>query len=415
MDRTGTRIAAGLIVLAFAIRLAFVLATPNYTLVHDALDYQRHAVSIADGHGFALSYGRPTAFRPPAYPIFLAAVYAITGPDVEWGRIANALVGTGIVALIGVIAFQLWGRREALIALALAAVYIPLILVGQSIMSEPLFVLCLLGAISCCLRGWVVAAGVLLGLAILGRANAVILVLPLAAAVWKGWRPALVLCVVAALTVVPWTIRNYETFDAFVPVSTQFGSALAGTYNSEAKADKQNPASWRTLKRVDDYRPIFNQVRTTPEPVLDKELRTASIDFIKAHPAYVLTVAYWTTRRMLDLAGMDWSIHTAATISATRGWAIAGVICFWIFALLALAGAFTRQARAAPWWLWTVPLLMYLSVVFLVVETPRYRTAIDPFIVLLAACALGRVGRYPRGPRHAVPQATPRRPDGHAR
>jgi 4-amino-4-deoxy-L-arabinose transferase-like glycosyltransferase len=390
MDRTGTRVALALLAGALIIRVAFVLATPNYALVHDALDYQRHAVSIANGHGFALSYGRPTAFRPPAYPIFLAAVYVVTGPDVEWGRIANAFVGVGIVALIGVIAFQLWGRREALVALALGTVYVPLILVGQAIMSEPLFVLCMLGAIACALRGWAVPAGVLLGLAILGRANAIILVLPLAAAVWKGWRPALVLCVVAALTVVPWTIRNYETFHAFVPVSTQFGSALAGTYNSEAKADKRNPASWRTLKRVDDYRPIFNQVRSTPEPVLEKELRKASIEFIKAHPAYVVTVAYWTTRRMLDLAGMDWSIHTAATISASRGWAIAGVICFWIFALLALFGAFTRQARAAPWWLWAVPLLMYLSVVFLVVETPRYRTAIDPFIVLLAALTVSR-------------------------
>jgi 4-amino-4-deoxy-L-arabinose transferase-like glycosyltransferase len=398
MDRTGTRIALALLLGALIVRVAFVLATPNYALVHDALDYQRHAVSIADGHGFALSYGRPTAFRPPAYPIFLAAVYVVTGPDVEWGRIANAFVGVGIVALIGLIAFQLWGRREALVALALGAIYVPLILVGQAIMSEPLFVLCLLGAIACALRGWAVPAGVLLGLAILGRANAIILVLPLAAAVWRGWRPALVLCVVAALTVVPWTIRNYETFHAFVPVSTQFGSALAGTYNSEARADKRNPASWRTLKRVDDYRPIFNKVRSTPEPVLEKELRTASIEFIKAHPAYVGTVAYWTTRRMLDLAGMDWSIHTAATISASRGWAIAGVICFWVFALLALAGAFTRQARAAPWWLWAVPLLMYLSVVFLVVETPRYRTAIDPFIVLLAALTVSRAAPSRRRP-----------------
>ncbi|WP_028062068.1 ArnT family glycosyltransferase [Solirubrobacter soli] len=394
MDRSGTRIALALVFAALAIRVAFVLATPGYTLVHDALDYQRHAVSIASGHGFALSYGRPTAFRPPAYPIFLAAVYVVTGPDVEWGRIANAFVGTGIVALIGVIAFQLWGRRIALIALALGAVYVPLILVGQSIMSEPLFVLCLLGAIACVLHSkrwpWVVAAGVLMGLAILGRANAIVLLAPLAAAVWRGWRAPLVLCVVAGLTVAPWTIRNYETFHAFVPVSTQFGSALAGTYNSEAKADKKNPASWRTLKRVDDYRPIFNRVRSTPEPVLEKELRKASIEFIKAHPGYVLTVAWWTSRRMLDLAGMDWSIHTAATISATRGWAIAGVICFWVFALLALVGAFTREARAAPWWLWAVPLLMYLSVVFLVVETPRYRTAIDPFIVLLAALCVSR-------------------------
>jgi 4-amino-4-deoxy-L-arabinose transferase-like glycosyltransferase len=394
MDRTGTRVAAGLILAALLIRVAFVLATPGYTLVHDALDYQHHAASIAGGHGFALSYGRPTAFRPPAYPIFLAAVYVVTGPDVEWGRIANAFVGTGIVALIGLIAFQLWGRRVALIALGLAAVYIPLILVGQSIMSEPLFVLCLLGAIACVLHSerwpWVIAAGVLMGLAILGRANAIILLLPLAAAVWRGWRAPLVLCVAAALTVAPWTIRNYETFHAFVPVSTQFGSALAGTYNSEAKADRKNPASWRTLKRVDDYRPIFNRIRSTPEPELERQLRKASIEFIKAHPGYVLTVGYWTTRRMLDLAGMEWSIHTAATISATRGWAIAGVICFWVFALLALAGAFMRAARAAPWWLWAVPLLMYLSVVFLVVETPRYRTAIDPFIVLLAALTVSR-------------------------
>jgi 4-amino-4-deoxy-L-arabinose transferase-like glycosyltransferase len=399
--------AGAILFAALAIRIVFVLATPNYTLVHDAIDYDHHAVSIATGHGFALSYGRPTAFRPPAYPIFVAGVYAVVGTAdkaqrVEWARIANAFVGVGIVALIGLIAFQLWGRREGLIALALATIYVPLILVGQSVMSEPLFVLCLLGAIAALLHRrtypWVVAAGVLTGLAILGRANAIILLAPLALAVFRPWSfgKPVVLCVAAALTVAPWTVRNYDTFHAFVPVSTQFGSALAGTYNSEARADKVNPASWRTLKRVDDYRPIFNRIRSTPEPVLEKQLRKASIEFIKAHPGYVLTVAYWTTRRMLDLAGMDWSIHTAATISATRGWAIAGVICFWVFALLALVGAFTRQARAAPWWVWSVPVLMYLSVVFLVVETPRYRLAIDPFIVLLAALAVSRAASFRR-------------------
>jgi 4-amino-4-deoxy-L-arabinose transferase-like glycosyltransferase len=402
MDRSGTRIAAALLFAALAIRVAFVLATPNYQLIHDAIDYDHHAASIARGHGFALSYGRPTAFRPPAYPIFLAGVYKVVGTDskpdrVRAARLANAVVGTAIVALIGLLALQLWGRGEALVALALGAVYIPLILVGQSVMSEPLFVLCLLGSIACLLpsRGyrWIVPAGVLMGLAILGRANALILLAPLAFAVWKrprGFGPPIALVVAAALTVAPWTIRNAVTLHAFVPVSTQFGSALAGTYNSEARADTVNPASWRTLKRVDDYRPIFSKIRSTSEPVLEKQLRKASIEFIKDHPGYVLTVGYWTTRRMLDLAGIDWSIHTAATISATRGWAIAGVICFWIFALLAIFGATTRRARAAPLWVWTVPLLMYLGVVFLVVETPRYRTAIDPFIVLLAALALTR-------------------------
>jgi 4-amino-4-deoxy-L-arabinose transferase-like glycosyltransferase len=380
---------AGIVLaLALAIRIAVVLATPHYQLVHDALDYDHHAASIAAGHGFTYSYGRPTAFRPPAYPYFLGAVYVVTGRNVEAARIANAFVGTGIVALIGLIAFQLWGRRAALVAMALAAVYIPLIEVGQAMMSEPLFVLCLLGSIACALRGWALAAGVLAGLAILGRANALVVLLPLAWAVWRGPRPAVILVAAALATVAPWTIRNAIVLHHFVPVSTQLGSALAGTYNSDAMHDRRDPASWRSLKRVRDYQPIFSKIRTTNEAVLEKQLRSASERFIRAHPGYVLTVAYWATRRMLDLAGIHWSVHTASTISVPRGWAIAGVICFWLYALLAVFGAFTRRARAAPLWLWAVPLLMYLGVVFLVVETPRYRTAIDPFIVLLAALAV---------------------------
>jgi hypothetical protein len=64
------------------------------------------------------------------------------------------------------------------------------------------------------------------------------------------------------------------------------------------------------------------------------------------------------------------------------------VYCFWLFAALAFAGCFARRARGAPAFIWAVPLLLYLSVVFLVVETPRYRTGIDPFIVMLAAVAV---------------------------
>jgi hypothetical protein len=69
------------------------------------------------------------------------------------------------------------------------------------------------------------------------------------------------------------------------------------------------------------------------------------------------------------------------------------VWCFWAFAVVAIAGAFTRMARRPPWFVWAFPALMYLSVVFLVIETPRYRTPLDPFIVLLAALALVTAGR----------------------
>jgi 4-amino-4-deoxy-L-arabinose transferase-like glycosyltransferase len=403
MARRGPYVAVLLV--ALAIRVVWVLATPDYTLVHDAVDYDRHAVHLVTDGSFATAYGRKTAFRPPAFSLSVAGVYSVVGVGegrVQWARLFNALVGTGIVALIGVLARQLWGRREALAAMALGAVYIPLIEVGQAVMSEPLFALFMLGAVVCALRRWVVAAGLLLGLAILGRANGAILALPLAWAVWQRgalWRPAL-LCVLAALVVAPWSIRNTLVLDHFVPLSNQFGSAMAGTYNDQAQHDPENPASWRSLPRVPELRALIGNIRRTNEAELDQRLRSYSIDYIKEHPGSVVKTAFWTTRRMLDLGGMDWSIHTASTISVGKRVAVLGVICFWIYFLLALVGAFDVRARAAPLWVWVVPLLMYLSVVFLVVETPRYRTAIDPFIVLLAALAVTRAyGRLrPSGP-----------------
>ena len=143
MARRGPYIA--IVAAALAIRVAWVLLTPDYVLVHDAVDYDRHAAHIVQFGSFETSYGRVTAFRPPAFIWLLSGFYWLFGDGehrVELARYVNALVGTGIVALIGVLARQLWGRREALVAMALGAVYLPLIEVGQAVMSEPLFALC---------------------------------------------------------------------------------------------------------------------------------------------------------------------------------------------------------------------------------------------------------------------------------
>ena len=106
---------------------------------------------------------------------------------------------------------------------------------------------------------------------------------------------------------------------------------------------------------------------------------------------------------MLDLAGLRRSRATAATITINHYWADRGLLCFWVFAALALAGAFTAMARRAPWYVWAFPVLSFLSVVFLVVETPRYRTPIDPFLVLLATARWSPppADSWPTGPWRA--------------
>jgi 4-amino-4-deoxy-L-arabinose transferase-like glycosyltransferase len=422
--------AAGLVVLvvALGLRLAYIDATPNYPLRHDALDYDAHARSIAAGDGYSktIAHGRPTAFRPPGYPYLLAGVYRVAGAvnapradRVHAARVAGAVLGALVVGLVGLLAAQLWGRRTALLAAALAAVYVPLITVGGAVMSEMLFVVLMLGAVIAAVEHrrsahryrFAVLAGVLGGLAVLTRANGIVVLLPLAAAVWDvrprltraALLPPVVLVAVALLTITPWTIRNAVVLHSFVPITTQLGSALAGTYNDQARNDRENPAAWRSIKHIPAFAYEWRNIRSIPEVELERRLRTTSLEYITDHPAYVAEVGFWNTVRLLDLAGLPHARATAATVGIERRWADAGVLSFWGFAAVALAGALTSRARSTPAFVWALPVLLAASVVFLTTETPRYRTAIEPFVILLAALAASALARRLQQQRRPAP------------
>ena len=276
-------------------------------------------------------------------------------------------------------------------------------------MSEQLFVVLMLGALVTAIHqrrsahpyAFALLAGLLAGLAVLTRANGLILLVPLVLAVWaaprRSWRSAGPPARAGRGGAGRRSRRGRSaTRSSCTPSSrsrTQLGWALAGTYNDEARNDRVNPGSWRSLRRVPEYKPLVANFPTVPEIVMERRLSRAGREFIGRHPGYLATVAYWNTRRLLDLASWRWSRHTASTISVDPGWADAGVVSFWIFAALALVGATRRAARRVPWFVWILPLAMYLSVVFLAAETPRYRAAIDPFIVLLAAIAVTPANR----------------------
>src|SRR3954452_5360074 len=217
------------------VRVAQIAATPHWAPVGDPADYVRHAASIADGHGMADSFlpgGGPSALRPPAYPYFLGGVFAVSGNSYTAGRLAAALLGVLSVALIGVIAQLLWSRRPAIVAMALAAVYPPLVLLSGTLLSESLGLPIVLALVALVLAyrdeprpRWVVpVAGVLFALALLDRPAFVMFGVPLVVGLWKrpwrSWHAArapLVALAVAALAIVPWTIRNANAFHDFVP------------------------------------------------------------------------------------------------------------------------------------------------------------------------------------------------------
>ena len=409
---------------ALALRLLFVIATPGYTPGHDDRHYDRLACSIVIAGQYPVrpatadrescgsmprGNNAPTAFRPPGYSVFLAGVHVASDwlPVSRWtaGRVANALLGTLAVALVGLIALQIWSRRVALVAMAVTAVELPLIMVGGSLMSESLFVALVLGAVLAALRSrtarrpiaYAAGAGVLIGLATLTRPTGLVLVVPLGLAMARRpRRPAAALALVAAIavTIAPWTSRNAVEMRAFIPVNDFVGSWVAGTYNDQARADPEHPGSSQTFV-VD----TFDDLDGVPEVERQRELTRRGLSYAADHPGYVAHVLMHNTMRLLNLQGASWWRYQGRMMSLPSWSADAAAYAFWLLALLALAGALTPAARSAPAWLWLGPILLFAGVIFAGSEI-RYRAPIEPFLALLAALALTARGGESRGEEH---------------
>jgi 4-amino-4-deoxy-L-arabinose transferase-like glycosyltransferase len=402
-------IAAALLVLALGVRIWRVQST-SYLPINDASSYMTLASQVAHSGDYTARAGAggsrgPTAYFPPAFPYFLAAVDLIdghrgqSGPAIHPARLALAALGTVTVALLGLVALEAFGLETALIALALAAIYPVFVSLSATIYAENLLLALEIAAVWCALRGrrsatpyrWIAAAGVLTGLATLTHVNALVLVLPLGVAAWSARRtPAAPAVLVAAtvLSVAPWTIRNAIVLHHFIPVSDETGITLAGTYNPTSAADRRIPYRWLFYLSVPSYEPIARQAPRLSEPELSSKLQHAAFHYISHHPLAPLKAGYHNLRRLLELEGPQAWETSAGSISISTRAARIGVYGFWIVALLALGGAFTRFARRAPRWLWAIPVLLALSVVFVNAETPRFRAPIDPFLIMLGSCAL---------------------------
>jgi hypothetical protein len=313
------------------------------------------------------------------------------------------------------VALEAFGGAVAVAALAIAAVYPVFVVLSGTLVAENLLLVFELASVWTALRArrarhplaWCAATGVLTGLATLTHENAALFALPLGVAVWsvaraRGvgggrvarrpglralWAPA-VLLACACLMILPWTIRNAVELHHFVPVSDETGITLLGTYNATSAAQRPVHYKWDLFLKIPEFKALARAAHHYDEVGLSNLLQSRALDYIGAHPFSPLDVGFHNTLRMFELEGtFAWHASYAA-IGLPASAAGVGVVSFWALCALAILGWFTAVRREAPWWLWTFPVLYWLSITFVNVETPRFREPIDPFLVLLAACAV---------------------------
>jgi 4-amino-4-deoxy-L-arabinose transferase-like glycosyltransferase len=420
---------AALLIAAFVIRLAYVDNT-YYKAINDAGTYNRMGSNVArygdyhtgtgPGSGAGGSRG-PTAYFPPGFPYFLGLVDLIDGHEaggktaVGPERVAQAVIGTISVGLLGLVALEAFGGAVAVTAVAIATVYPVLVELSGTLVAENLLLVFELASIWTALRArrarrvvgayfWIVATGVLAGLATLTHENAALFVLPLGVAGWsvlraragpgvrRPWLRALaapaVLVACACAVIAPWTIRNAVELHHFVPVSDETGITLIGTYNATSAAAEPLHYKWDLFLKMPEFKPLAKAASRYDEVGLSHVLQARALDYIRAHPVSPLDVGFHNTLRMFELEGsFAWHASYAAVSLPARAAGI-GVVSFWALLVVAILGLFTPVRREAPRWLWAFPVLYWLSVTFVNLETPRFREPIDPFFILLAACAV---------------------------
>jgi hypothetical protein len=415
--RRGWLLVAAILGVAFVARVAVVFLTRHsYHPLNDAASFDIIANSIAHGHGYGKTLvvpaAGPSSYRDPMYPAVLAVAYAIFGHSWSVGRVEQAVIGTMFVALVGVVAAQLWSRREGAVAMAIAAVYPTVMLFGYGLQLEPLLITLDMGALAAALehrrnprgpRGllWPIVSGLLLGFALLTREYAAAIAVPviwiLLTAGHSSWREALrsrrallapaVFLGVMVVTLVPWTIRNETTLHSFVPTSTSAGYTLAGTYNTTSMHNKQWPALWVPPYFDPTDAHILLQRPQPTELWTDNIMRSTAITFIEHHPTYLFTVAYWNTVRLFDLDGTKAALFDAPFLPFPHGLTVASVYASYLLELIAIAALFLRRTWTAPKVIWIAPILAFLGIILLS-GFIRYRASIEPFTILLASVAV---------------------------
>jgi hypothetical protein len=279
-----------LLVLVCAVGLA--IWSGNTLRFFDEIDYSKLAHSLLHQHAFAAD-NRLTMFRPPGYPLVLAAIYQLVDSPMA-AKLVNCVALAASAYLVVRLSQRLYPCRAALAALAVLCY--PLFLYAASTLYPQTIGGFLLLAIILQLsdkqgRAWhAFAGGVLVGVLCL-LIPSFLYILPLFGLYVMYERRsrlktlllhASMLGLGAAAIIAPWTIRNAIQFGAFVPISGNSGYNLALGNSAITPADRNT----NLAVTCPDFRPTQSEVE------FNREMTHCAVAWMRANPgpAFVLYV-----------------------------------------------------------------------------------------------------------------------------
>ena len=285
---------------AIYVRFWFINHIPTMQ-VFDFNTYQEIASNIYNHKGHSL-WGQSVAWQGMGYPTALGLFYIFMGNDlVHTAKIFNCILSIFSLPLIFLIFSKLSSSKVVVYGSYTLVALLPNFIAYNNVVGTEVFFTFLLALIIFLqlysFNNWVryPLLGIMIGIAAL--AKPFFLAYPLVAGlyIWlknKDWRETLALVFTASLlmtaVVVPWTLRNFNKYGSFIPISYNSGYVLY-VNNNESNVTgawmplKEVPASPHLKKQIEEEL-MKNQGNEKLAPHLDEVLKPAAKQWIKENP-----------------------------------------------------------------------------------------------------------------------------------
>ena len=376
------------------------------------------AWNLASLGRFTLDGSTPSAHVGPLYPAVLASFYQLVGHRPDWVPYLHVTFDIGTSSCVYLVGTRLFGSWTGAIAASAMFLYPAYWTYDLRIRSESLLTF----LISAWLWATIVSiesrrlrhfaiTGILAGLTLLCKPVAMLLGIGIAALAYGGsetigikTRCATVYLLACLLIVMPWTIRNYLTFEVVMPVSAGVGAGLW------MGSDPVSRGSWPMSDETELQ--IWETAGITPLPhayamyevPTDRLLREKGWARIKEAPVGYL---WLTLTRMFDfwignsyyLVNSDQGFISGFSRDvADRGWLVAGysagkrLLLIPGLVLLTIWSAWfhrTRRQELLP--LYLFPIGLMAGYVLFTVEAGRYALPVLPCLMVLSVAVLAQL------------------------
>jgi hypothetical protein len=390
------------IFLAIAVSIGTAVSLGDVLRFPDEREYMSIARNLVDFGAYSIDENAPTAFRTPTWPLLLA-VGNLISHNVIWLRLINLALHLGASLLLLRFTRRLGFPFPAALITSVGYFFSPILFfTATTFYPQTLcaFLVALMLNIMLVDSVWTAGAlGVLTSVAALAVPGTVLALCLFAffQCYQFSLRAMLLRLVVfglaAALTLTPWITRNYLTFAAFIPLSTDGGRNILKGNSAGAPLDGNSEV------HIESY---LERVAGLSDHEADKKLQIFAFEWIQANKR---EAAFFYLRKFLNWFNYWNSLGTKGEETTLRR--IVAFLAYYSVLIAAFVGSsiWSKSARQESnpiaFWLWLIYIVAGLSYA-IVFTRVRYRVPFEIILFILATPFVARLTNWFSGIRHAT-------------